>query len=90
MQYLAIYLVVINILAFILCGADKLKAKNGWWRVPERTLFITSAIGGSVGMLLGMKLFRHKTKHRSFTIGIPSILALQLLAAAFLFVKYGR
>ncbi|MEA4920149.1 MAG: DUF1294 domain-containing protein [Clostridiaceae bacterium] len=90
MQYLAIYLGAINILSFILCGADKLKAKKGWWRVPERTLFITSALGGSVGMLLGMSLFRHKTKHRSFTIGIPTILAFQLLAAALIFMKYGR
>lgn len=90
MQYLAIYLGVINVLSLILCGADKLKAKKGWWRVPERTLFITAALGGSVGMLLGMKLFRHKTKHRSFTIGIPAILVLQLLAAVFLFMKYGR
>lgn len=64
--------------------ADKIKAKKNRWRIPEATLFLVAAIGGSVGSLLGMHLFRHKTKHLSFTVGIPVILAVQILTAILL------
>ena len=73
----AIYLVGINILTFLIYGADKWKAKRDKWRIPEDTLIWLAIVGGSVGALLGMYLFRHKTKHRKFQIGIPVILLVQ-------------
>jgi uncharacterized membrane protein YsdA (DUF1294 family) len=79
MTYFLVYLALVNILAFLLMGLDKYKAKKGAWRIPERTLFLSALIGGSLGANLGMQLFRHKTKHRSFIIGMPAILIIQLL-----------
>lgn len=73
----SIYIILINLIAFVVFGIDKRKARKEQWRVPESTLFILAIIGGSIGALLGMLAFRHKTKHRKFTIGIPLILALQ-------------
>ena len=74
----AIYLIGINILTFLIFGADKWKAKRDKWRIPEDTLIWLAIVGGSVGALLGMYLFRHKTKHRKFQIGIPVILLVQV------------
>lgn len=74
----SIYIILINLIAFVVFGIDKRKARKEQWRVPESTLFILAIIGGSIGALLGMLAFRHKTKHRKFTIGIPLILALQI------------
>lgn len=74
----SIYIILINLIAFVVFGIDKRKAHKEQWRVPESTLFILAIIGGSIGALLGMLAFRHKTKHRKFTIGIPLILALQI------------
>lgn len=74
----SIYILLINLIAFVVFGIDKRKARKGQWRVPESSLFILALIGGSIGALLGMLAFRHKTKHRKFTIGIPLILALQI------------
>lgn len=81
MPYLSItiYLVLVNAAAFILMLADKLKAKNGSWRISEKTLLTAAALGGSIGAIAGMYLFRHKTRHLKFTLGLPLILALQLL-----------
>ena len=73
-----LYLIIINAAAFLLMLADKLKAKRGAWRISERTLIGTAALGGSVGALMGMYLFRHKTKHIKFTLGIPVILVAQV------------
>ena len=78
MKYLLIYLVVINAAGFLLMLIDKQKAKKNRWRIPEKTLFLTAIIGGSVGSLVGMYTFRHKTKHIQFTLGMPAILAAQL------------
>ena len=78
------YLAAVNLLAFILMGVDKSKARRGAWRIPEKALFLAAIIGGSVGALLGMYTFRHKTKHRCFVIGMPVILLLQLAAAVWL------
>ena len=74
----AIYLIGINILTFLIFGADKWKAKRDKWRIPEDTLIWLAIAGGSVGALLGMYLFRHKTKHKKFLIGIPVILLVQV------------
>ena len=84
-EILWIYLVVINIVALALYGADKRKAKKHAWRISEKALFLVALVGGSVGALLGMLIFRHKTKHWYFVIGIPLILALQI----FLLRKFG-
>ena len=76
---LLIYLAGINILAFILMGADKRKARKNRWRISEKTHFLSALLGGSVGALSGMVLFRHKTKHWYFKYGIPAILVLQII-----------
>ena len=78
-QLLIIYLVLVNAAAFLLMLADKLKAKKGAWRIPERTLIGIAVIGGSIGAIAGMKLFRHKTRHLKFSIGLPVILAVQVV-----------
>ena len=75
------YLLIINAAAFLLMLLDKRKAIKSKWRIPEATLMWSAALGGSVGALAGMYLFRHKTKHLKFTIGIPVILALQIVLA---------
>lgn len=79
MKYLFCYLLIINALSFALMLSDKLKAKKHRWRIPEALLMLIAAIGGSVGMLAGMHLFRHKTKHPKFTVGVPCILAVQVI-----------
>lgn len=87
MKILLVYLLIVNAVGFVIMLADKLKAKRGAWRIPEATLMTIAAIGGSVGSLLGMYTFRHKTRHPKFTIGIPLILALQILLGIFLAAK---
>lgn len=79
MKYLYVYLALASIVAFVLMGVDKLRARRHRWRIPERTLFLTAVLGGSPGAILGMLLFRHKTRHNLFTVGLPAVLALQLL-----------
>ena len=79
------YLVAINIVAFFVYGIDKLKAKRNRWRIPESTLLLLAVIGGSVGALLGMKVWHHKTMHKKFTYGIPFIIAVQILFLNYLF-----
>ena len=74
-----VYLFIINAAGFILMLADKIKAKKNVWRIPEATLFIVALTGGSIGSLLGMYTFRHKTKHIKFTLGMPLILAAQVI-----------
>lgn len=84
--WLACWLAVINLAAFLAFGLDKRRAKRkaahpALRRVPERTLFLLAALGGSAGALLGMRVFHHKTLHRSFRWGLPAILTAQLLLA---------
>ena len=81
LEYTIAYLVIINALGYLLMLVDKKKAKKGAWRIPEATLLTIAAIGGSMGALLGMYHFRHKTKHPKFTVGIPLILITQVAAA---------
>ena len=88
-KLLAGYLILINVTAFFLMLADKQKARKNKWRIPEATLMTFAALGGSIGALCGMYLFRHKTLHKKFTSGIPLILLLQL-TAAFLLIGYLR
>ena len=79
LKYLIIYLIVINLVAFLAMYIDKRKAKYGKWRIPEQTLFILALIGGSIGAIAGMYIFRHKTKKLRFSIGFPVILVLQII-----------
>lgn len=76
---LSYYLILVNVIAFITIYIDKRKAIKHKWRIKESTLFLLSVIGGSLGTLLGMYTFRHKTKHKKFTLGIPLILIIQIL-----------
>ncbi len=73
------YLLLVNAIAFVLMLADKQKARKKKWRIPESTLLLFAVLGGSVGALAGMYAFRHKTKHLKFTMGIPVILAVQIV-----------
>ena len=82
---LLIYLALINLTTFIIYGADKRRARQGKWRVPEKTLFLLPLLGGSVGALLGMRVFHHKTKHWYFKYGMPAILVAQVLLFVLLF-----
>lgn len=74
-----IYLLLINILLFILMGIDKRKATKNKWRIKEKTLLILCLLGGSIGGIIGMYTFRHKTKHLKFKIGFPFIFIVQLM-----------
>ncbi|WP_294188205.1 DUF1294 domain-containing protein [uncultured Clostridium sp.] len=78
------YLLLINVIAFIIIYIDKQKAIKHKWRIKESTLFLISIIGGSLGTLIGMYTFRHKTKHIKFTLGIPFILIVQILLIYYL------
>ena len=80
MKYLYLYLLIINALSFLFMLIDKRKAIKNRWRIPERTLLGLCAIGGSLGGLLAMRLFRHKTLHPQFSIGIPILLAVHVVA----------
>lgn len=73
-----VYLGIVNAVGFILPAVDKRRAKKDRWRIRESTLFLISALGGSVAMYISMRLFHHKTKHKRFMIGIPVIIVLQL------------
>lgn len=86
MKYFVIYLAIINAMAFMLMLIDKIKAKKKLWRIPERVLLGVSAIGGSLGGLIGMRLFRHKTKHPQFFVGIPVMLVIHIVALVIYFI----
>lgn len=73
-----IYLAIINLCAFVAFGIDKLKARRGAWRTPESTLLLLATIGGSFGAFLGMKVWRHKTQHKKFTILVPLLMAIHI------------
>lgn len=82
-RFLLLYLILINAAAFLLMLLDKQKARKNLWRISERTLFLSALLGGSIGALLGMYTFRHKTRHLSFTLGMPAILAAQIALALY-------
>ena len=87
MKYVLIYLLAINVVAFLMYGFDKWKAKKDKWRVPEKTLLLVAAIGGSIGAFAGMQVFRHKTKHMKFVIGVPVIFILQIALVWFIWFR---
>lgn len=79
------YLELVNLTAFVLYGIDKYRAKRGRWRIPEAALILVAVIGGSIGALGGMYLFRHKTRKPRFSVGVPVILGMQVLFFLLLF-----
>lgn len=83
-----LYVVIMNIIGVMMMGIDKSRAKRHAWRIPEKTLFLISLLGGSVGSLAGMYLFRHKTKHMKFVIGMPLILLIQIVVLTYLYFKW--
>ena len=84
MGYLAYYLLAINVVAFIMYGIDKYKAKKAKWRISEATLLLLAVLGGSIGAWMGMKVWHHKTMHKKFKYGIPAILLIQIALMAYL------
>lgn len=87
-KYLCLYLVVINAITLLAYGIDKMKAKKGAYRIPEKTLIALAIIGGSIGAILGMVLFRHKIRKPPFAVGLPVILALQIAAAVVIKIRF--
>ena len=86
---LTVYLILVNLIAFALMGIDKSRAKRGAWRIPEKSLFLSAIVGGSIGAILGMQIFRHKTRHWYFQYGMPLILVLQIILGILLFFCLG-
>ena len=84
LQTFLLYLLAINILAFLAFGIDKRKARKGQWRTPESTLLALAAIGGSMGAWVGMKVWHHKTLHPKFKYGIPAIFIIQVFLLIFI------
>lgn len=78
------YILAINLITFMVYGIDKYKAKKGKWRIPEATLLWLAVFGGSVGAMLGMKVWHHKTLHKKFKFGVPAIIAVQIGLIAYL------
>ena len=83
-----LYLLAINVIAFLAMGIDKWKAKRGAWRIPEQTLLSLVLLGGGIGGIAGMYTFRHKTKKPRFFIGFPVILIMEIVALVYIIVKY--
>ena len=83
-----IYLIIINLLGFFAMGIDKWKAKRGSWRIPENTLFMFTILGGGIGTIAGIYVFRHKKKKKKFTIGMPAIFILEVVLFAYLIIAY--
>ena len=87
-KYFIFYFIIINIISLILMFLDKRRAIKNKWRISENTLMLVSILGGSIGGILGMYTFRHKTKHIKFKVGIPIILIIQLLILSYVFNTY--
>lgn len=83
-QLLGLYLLGVNVWAFSMMGADKRRAKRGAWRISEKALFLPAVLGGSLGGILGMRVFHHKTRHWYFQFGLPALLAAQVILAGWL------
>ena len=82
-----LYFIIINVIGFLAMAIDKWKAKNNAWRIPENTLFSITVLGGGIGTIAGMYVFRHKTKKTKFTIGMPVILVLEIILVIYELIK---
>lgn len=80
---IVVYIFIVNIVAIVVYGIDKLKAKKNKWRISENTLLLIALVGGSIGAYLAMKLWHHKTNHKKFKYGIPLIIMFQLVVSAY-------
>ena len=87
-QFAVLYLIIINLIGFFAMWIDKVKARNGSWRIPENTLFMITFLGGGFGTIAGMYNFRHKTKKLRFTICFPVILLTEIVLVIYALVKY--
>ena len=90
LRAILIYLLIINVVTFIVYGIDKYKAKHAKWRIPEATLLLLAAIGESIGAWCGMKVWHHKTKHKKFKYGVPVIFILQVALAVWIVSKMAQ
>jgi uncharacterized membrane protein YsdA (DUF1294 family) len=88
LRIIIIYGIVINLIAFAMYGIDKLQARRGGRRTPERTLLILSAIGGSMGAIIAMQLLRHKTQHAWFHYGVPAMLLIHAIAMIYVLLRF--
>ena len=88
LKNILIYLVIINLIGFFMMWSDKRRAKWGKWRIPEQTLFIVTALGGGIGTIAGMYTFRHKTKKLKFTVGLPALVILEIVAIVYIIFVY--
>lgn len=86
MRNIIIYVIIINIIGFLAMYIDKQKAKKGKWRIPEKTLFIITALGGGIGTIAGMYTFRHKTQKPAFIIGLPFITILEIIGILYFWI----
>ena len=89
-SYVILYVLLINCLGFGAMALDKFKAERARWRIPEKTLFTITLLGGGIGTIAGMYLFRHKTKKLYFTIGFPTILISEIALIIYAIIKYGE
>lgn len=87
-KYIVIYFIVINLIGFLAMGIDKYKAKRNYWRIPEGTLMMLAVLGGGIGTISGIYVFRHKTKKMKFTVGMPTILISEIIIIIYLFIKF--
>ena len=87
MQNIIIYFIIINLIGFFIMWLDKRKAKKGAWRIPEKNLFIITGLGGGIGTIAGMYIFRHKTQKLGFVIGFPFITILEIITILYFIFK---
>ena len=87
-RYIVLYFFIINLVGFLAMGIDKYKAQKDLWRIPEGTLITIALIGGSIGAIIGMKCFRHKTKKLKFSVGLPTILISEVALVIYCLVKF--
>ena len=90
LRAILIYLIIINVVTLIVYGIDKYKAKHAKWRISEATLLLLAAIGGSIGAWCGMKVWHHKTMHKKFKYGVPTIFILQVVLAVWIISKMAQ
>lgn len=87
-EMIILYVLIINLIGFLIMGIDKFKAQKGYWRTPEKTIFTITLLGGGVGTVAGMYVFRHKTKKMKFTIGLPTILISEIVLIIYFMFFY--